>query len=64
MILETRRSALMLTDLQNDFLNPGGNGWALFADSYARNSNSKVRPVATAPIFPTVFTSFVMTWSF
>ncbi len=37
MILEPDRTALVLTDLQNDFLNPGGNGWALFADSYARN---------------------------
>jgi nicotinamidase-related amidase len=35
--LEPGRSALVLTDLQNDFLSPGGNGWALFADSYARN---------------------------
>src|SRR5262249_39404369 len=37
MILEPGRTALVLTDLQNDFLNPGGNGWALFAESYARN---------------------------
>jgi len=37
MILEPGRTALVLTDLQNDFLSPGGNGWALFADSYARN---------------------------
>ena len=37
MILESGRTALVLTDLQNDFLNPGGNGWALFADSYVRN---------------------------
>src|SRR4051812_39065269 len=34
--LEPGRTALVLTDLQNDFLSPGGNGWALFADSYAR----------------------------
>ena len=31
--LEPGRTALVLTDLQNDFLSPGGNGWALFADS-------------------------------
>src|SRR5262249_6832282 len=37
MILEPGRTALVLTDLQNDLLNPGGNGWALCADSYARN---------------------------
>jgi nicotinamidase-related amidase len=37
MVLEPGRTALVLTDLQNDFLQPGGNGWALFADSYARN---------------------------
>ena len=30
MILEPGRTALVLTDLQNDFLNPGGNGWAYF----------------------------------
>ena len=35
--LEPGRTALVLTDLQNDFLSPGGNGWALFADSYARS---------------------------
>src|SRR5262245_18642892 len=35
--LEPGRSAHVLTDLQNDFLSPGGNGWALFADSYTRN---------------------------
>jgi hypothetical protein len=35
--LEPGRTALVLTDLQIDFLSPGGNGWALFADSYARN---------------------------
>jgi nicotinamidase-related amidase len=35
--LDAGRTALVLTDLQNDFLSPGGNGWALFADSYARN---------------------------
>src|SRR5437764_15051344 len=35
--LEPGRTALVLTDLQNDFLSPGGNGWALFADSYAKN---------------------------
>src|SRR5215510_10630541 len=37
MILEPGRTALVLTDLQNDFLNPGGKGWTLFADSYAKN---------------------------
>ena len=37
MTLERGRTALVLTDLQNDFLTPGGKGWALFADSYARN---------------------------
>ena len=29
MILEPGRTALVLTDLQNDFLNPDGNGWVL-----------------------------------
>jgi len=36
MIIEPDRTALVLTDLQNDFLTPGGNGWSLFADSYAK----------------------------
>jgi nicotinamidase-related amidase len=36
MTIDSARTALVLTDLQNDFLSPGGNGWALFADSYAR----------------------------
>ena len=36
MIIKPDRTALVLTDLQNDFLTPGGNGWSLFADSYAK----------------------------
>ena len=36
MTINVERTALVITDLQNDFLSPGGNGWALFADSYAR----------------------------
>jgi nicotinamidase-related amidase len=36
LVLEPGRCALVLTDLQNDFLRPGGNGWALFAASYER----------------------------
>lgn len=36
MTIEPDRTALVLTDLQNDFLTPGGNGWSLFADSYAK----------------------------
>ena len=44
--LEPGRTALVLTDLQNDFLSPGGNGWALFADSYATvGAVEKVLPV-------------------
>jgi hypothetical protein len=33
MAIEADRTALVITDLQNDFLTPGGNGWSLFADS-------------------------------
>jgi len=36
MTIEPDRTALVLTDLQNDFLTPGGNGWSLFAESYAK----------------------------
>jgi nicotinamidase-related amidase len=36
MMIEPDRTALVLTDLQNDFLTAGGNGWSLFADSYAK----------------------------
>lgn len=35
MTIELDRTALVITDLQNDFLSPGGNGWSLLADSYA-----------------------------
>ena len=33
MTIEPECTALVLTDLQHDFLTPGGNGWSLFADS-------------------------------
>src|SRR4051794_13128333 len=36
MTIAPGRTALVLTDLQNDFLSPGGNGWALFSESYGR----------------------------
>jgi biuret amidohydrolase len=36
MTIERDRTALVITDLQNDFLTSGGNGWSLFADSYAK----------------------------
>ena len=36
MTIAPGRTALVLTDLQNDFLSPGGNGWALFSKSYAK----------------------------
>lgn len=36
MTIEPHHTALVLTDLQNDFLTPGGNGWSLFADSYVK----------------------------
>src|SRR5262245_18083614 len=36
MTIEPDRTALVITDLQNDFLTPGGNGWSLLADSYEK----------------------------
>jgi nicotinamidase-related amidase len=36
MTIEPERTALLITDLQNDFLTPGGHGWSLLADSYAK----------------------------
>ena len=38
MVLDPRRTALVLTDLQNDFLSPGGIAWSLVADSLAENN--------------------------
>ena len=37
MTIDARRTALVLTDLQNDFLSPGGIAWGLVADSLAAN---------------------------
>jgi len=36
MTIEPDRTALVITDLQNDFLTPGGNGWSLLADSFGK----------------------------
>lgn len=36
MVIDRDRTALVVTDLQNDFLTPGGKGWSLLADSYAK----------------------------
>jgi nicotinamidase-related amidase len=38
MTVDARRTALVLTDLQNDFLSPGGIGWGLIAESLAENN--------------------------
>ena len=37
MVIERPRTALVVTDLQNDFLSPGGAAWGLMKDSLARN---------------------------
>ena len=37
MVVERPRTALVVTDLQNDFLSPGGPGWALLKESLAAN---------------------------
>jgi nicotinamidase-related amidase len=38
MTIDLRRTALVITDLQNDFLSPGGIAWGLIADSLAENN--------------------------
>jgi nicotinamidase-related amidase len=38
MTIDARRTALVLTDLQNDFLSPGGTASGLIADSLAANN--------------------------
>ena len=38
MIIEQPRTGLVITDLQNDFLSPGGAGWELLIDSLAKNN--------------------------
>src|SRR5262249_54769553 len=38
MAIEHPPTALVLTDLQNDFLSPDGGGWELLKDSLARNN--------------------------
>ena len=38
MTIDARRTALVVTDLQNDFLSPGGIAWGLIADSLAANN--------------------------
>jgi biuret amidohydrolase len=38
MVIEQPRTALVITDLQNDFLSPGGIAWELFKESLAENS--------------------------
>jgi nicotinamidase-related amidase len=37
MVIERPRTALVITDLQNDFLSPGGVAWGLVKDSLAAN---------------------------
>ena len=38
MVIERPRTALVITDLQNDFLSPGGAAWGLVKDSMAANN--------------------------
>jgi len=38
MAIDRRRTALVVTDLQNDFLSPGGVAWDLVKDSFADNN--------------------------
>ena len=54
MTIDARRTALVITDLQNDFLSPGGIAWGLVAESLAENNTIETssrcsgRPGATA----------------
>jgi len=41
MVVERPRTALVVTDLQNDFLSPGGPGWALLEESLAANRTAE-----------------------
>jgi nicotinamidase-related amidase len=41
MVVERPRTALVFTDLQNDFLTPGGAGWGFLRDSMARNNTAE-----------------------
>src|SRR5262249_11243285 len=38
LVIEQPRTALVITDLQNDFLSPGGAAWGLVKDSLAANN--------------------------
>jgi nicotinamidase-related amidase len=38
MVVDPQRTALVITDLQNDFLSPGGIAWSLVEDSLAENN--------------------------
>jgi nicotinamidase-related amidase len=38
MTIDAQRTALVFTDMQNDFLSPGGIAWGLVADSLAANN--------------------------
>jgi biuret amidohydrolase len=40
MTIDTRRTALVITDLQNDFLSPGGIAWGLVAEYLFSASSS------------------------
>ena len=37
MVIEQPQTALVITDLQNDFLSPGGAAWGLIKESLAAN---------------------------
>jgi nicotinamidase-related amidase len=41
MVIEQPRTALVITDLQNDFLSPGGAAWGLVRDSLAANHTTE-----------------------
>lgn len=38
MVIERQRTALVITDLQNDFFSPAGAVWGFLEDSFARNN--------------------------
>jgi nicotinamidase-related amidase len=48
MTIDLRRTALVITDLQNNFLSPGGIAWGLVADCLAENNIESIETLLRA----------------
>ena len=59
MVVDTTRTALVLTDMQNDFLSPHGAAYGLLAESLAANHTAdnleKLLTAANSATFPSSF---------